>query len=59
VLSHKVKLSLPKKHLRSKPHYKVTSLPQATSLAQRANLVEKSTCFRKCFFLAGAQGLEP
>ena len=28
------------KHLRSKLHYEVTSLPQATSLAQRANLVQ-------------------
>ena len=26
---------------------------------KRAVLAEKSTCFRKCFFLAGALGLEP
>ena len=28
----------------------------AISLARRANFVEKSTCLRKCFFLAGLDG---
>ena len=32
---------------------------EAISLARRANFVEKSTCLRKCFFLAGIAGLEP
>lgn len=36
-----MKLSLPKS-LASKLHYKVTSLPQATSLALKANLVSAS-----------------
>ena len=31
----------------------------AISLARRANFVEKSTCFRKCFFLVRVRGLEP
>ena len=61
MLTHKVKLSLPKKHLRSKLHYKVTSLPQATSLAQRANLVEKgSDCITiRAFFWQGHKDLNP
>ena len=29
------------------------------SLARRANFVKKSTCLRKCFFLAGRAGFEP
>ena len=32
---------------------------EAISLARRANFVEKSTCLRKCFFLAGVAGFEP
>ena len=32
---------------------------KAISLARRANFVEKSTCLRKCFFLAGMAGFEP
>ncbi len=32
---------------------------EAISLARRANFVEKSTCLRKCFFLAGMAGFEP
>jgi len=31
---------------------------RAISLARRANFVEKSTCFCKCFFLAPPVGLE-
>ena len=49
------------KHLRSKLHYTVTSLPQATSLAQRANLVEKdSDCITiRVFFWQGHKDLNP
>ena len=25
----------------------------------KANIIEKSTCLRKCFFLAGVDGIEP
>ena len=32
---------------------------EAISLARRANFVEKSTCFRKCFFLVAGMGFEP
>ena len=34
-------------------------LRSRTSLARRANFIEKSTCFRKCFFLVGEDGFEP
>ena len=54
-----VKLSLTlrrkaKLHLRSELHCQ-----RQLHLPVRANLVEKSTCFRKCFFLAPRTGLEP
>ena len=36
-----------------------TSLPQATAFARRANIMQKSTCLGKCFFVAPRAGLEP
>ena len=54
-----VKLSLPlrrkaKLHLRSELHCQ-----RQLHLPVRANLVEKSTCFRKCFFLSYPNNFEP
>ena len=37
-------------------HRRCTSYARHTSLARRANFIEKSTCFRKCFFLVGEDG---
>ena len=55
-ISHFVRCEMKFAHIRVSEYFTFAEQifnSEAISLARRANFVEKSTCLRKCFFLAG------